>query len=103
MPYKTIEALRTARNEALAKTDFWFALDTPYWITGMHTTYREDLRNITLRIYVKDDAFVKDADGDLQQYEGVKLELPTEPILEARNNREKTFYDLFGILYEQRY
>jgi len=102
MPYKTIEELRTARDEALQKSDFWFALDTPYLINGLHVTYRDDLRDLPSRIYAVDEAYVKDSDGNLQQTDGVVLELPAVPPIHRKGGSELPLSETFGIVYEQR-
>ena len=104
MPYKTIEELRTARDEALQKSDFWFALDTPYLIDSRHVTYRDELRDLPSRIYAVDEAYVKDSDGNLQQTDGVVLELPLAPEINRKGTGglERPLSETFGIVYEQR-
>ena len=103
MHYKPIEEVRTARDEALQKSDFWFALDTPYLIDERHVVYRDDLRYLPSKIYAVDEAYVKDSDGNLQQSDGVVLELPAVPSLDRKGGNERPLSETFGIVYEQRY
>ena len=101
MPYKTIEEVRTARNEALQKSDFWFALDTPYLIDERHVSYRNHLRDFPAMIYAVDEAYVKNSDGNLQRTDGVVLELPAVPSLAVKGGNERPLSETFGIVYEQ--
>ena len=100
MPYKTIEEVRTARNTALANTDFWFALDTPYDIQTMHIHYRQDLRDATEGVYSVDGSYVKNSDGNLQSSDGVVFELPLEPPVNPRNGKIGSVGEMFGIMYQ---
>jgi len=88
MPYTTIAALRTARNNALKDSDWWMQPDVlNSTIKPVHeslnlsrTSYREELRNIPGSVKLdSSNNPVLNADGNLQDTNDAVIELPTVP------------------------
>lgn len=83
MPYTSLAALRTARNNALNDCDWWMTSDNPNLDEGLaisRSLYRQDLRAQPARVKV--DASnnpVLNADGNLQDEAEAVIELPASP------------------------
>tara|TARA_X000001036_G_C20442118_1_gene709724 strand:- start:158 stop:412 length:255 start_codon:yes stop_codon:yes gene_type:complete len=83
MPYTTVAALRTARNNALNACDWWMTSDNPNLDEGLaisRSLYREELRAQPSRVKVdSSNNPVLNADGNLQDSADAVIELPTNP------------------------
>tara|TARA_B100000131_G_scaffold47921_2_gene42543 strand:+ start:7631 stop:7885 length:255 start_codon:yes stop_codon:yes gene_type:complete len=83
MPYTTLAALRTARNNALKDSDWWMTSDNPNLDEGLALSrklYRQDLRGTPQKVKVDgSNNPVLNADGNLQDIDDNVLELPTIP------------------------
>ena len=83
MPYTTLAALRTARNNALKDSDWWMISDNTNLDEELGLSrelYRRDLRSTPQKVKLdSENNPVLNADGNLQDEEDAVIELPVSP------------------------